>query len=206
MNKPSVRVGVYNWAEFARDDSFYPEDMPAEWRLSYFANEFESACLDLSASGLSAALLGESLEDLAENFELSLAVSEISHIATILELIQQHELRAQWLIFDDHSGKHTAGDLQRQLEQHVGELAASGLGPVTWRRRSQIWTPAHAHISSELAILPAAESLAGSRGWIEQWLENAPADEATPLTLWCEADIEYSRLAELRTLVELMGL
>ena len=48
----SITLGVSNWQDFAADGGYYPDDLPQDWKLSYFANEFSSACLNLSAETL----------------------------------------------------------------------------------------------------------------------------------------------------------
>ncbi len=44
----SVRVGAMDWRDPAWAGSFYPADMPEEWRLSFYASQFN--CVFLKAS------------------------------------------------------------------------------------------------------------------------------------------------------------
>lgn len=37
-----IHVGACNWQHSSWLGSFYPEDLPEEWRLSYYANEFHT--------------------------------------------------------------------------------------------------------------------------------------------------------------------
>lgn len=67
-----IKVGVFDWADFPAEKGFYPDDLPAEWKLAYYSNEFDSACLSLPVLAENSNLLLESIEDLAESFELSL--------------------------------------------------------------------------------------------------------------------------------------
>ena len=201
MIKQSVKVGVYGWSGFASGHSFYPEDMPPEWRLSFYANEFESACIDLAEPGLDSETLAESVEDLPAEFELALSVSAITQIESTLGLIEQRMLHAHWLIIDDRADEASADEILQHIENHI---AASG--PVGLLRYSRIWRPDNPVGSSAIALLPAAATNAEYRAWIEQWLPTTAADRTQALTLWCDAEIGYARLAELRTLVELMGL
>ena len=199
MIKPSVKVGVYGWSGFAPGHSFYPEDMPSEWRLSYYANEFQSACIGLAETGPDSDSLAEWVEDLPADFELSLLVAASAELESIPALIEQRALQPRWLIVDDRAGELSADQILQYLENHIDTAAT-----VRLLRRSRIWRPDHPVESSAIALLPAAATNAEYRAWIEQWLPTTAADQA--LTLWCPADIGYARLAELRTLVELMGL
>jgi hypothetical protein len=49
-NEPSGFVGVVadGWWQLADAEGYYPEDLPADWRLGYFANEHEGAYVDLA--------------------------------------------------------------------------------------------------------------------------------------------------------------
>ena len=201
MIKHSVKVGVYGWSGFAPGHSFYPEDMPDEWRLAFYANEFESACVDLTRGGPDSDTLAEWVEDLPGDFELSFVVSASAQVDAILELIEQQLLQPRWLVVDDRAGELNADEVLQHIENHVASSA-----PPRLLRRSRIWRPDHPVDSSVIALLPAAATNAEYRAWIEQWLPTTDADQAQALTLWCDADTGYARLAELRTLVELMGL
>ncbi|WP_275099458.1 hypothetical protein [Sedimenticola hydrogenitrophicus] len=37
---PELIIGAEGWEHAAWNESFYPDDLPPEWRLSYYANEF----------------------------------------------------------------------------------------------------------------------------------------------------------------------
>ncbi|MBT8132926.1 MAG: hypothetical protein KJO03_00355 [Gammaproteobacteria bacterium] len=40
--KPTIHVGAYGWLHQHWMNSFYPEDLPADWRLGYYSNEFNT--------------------------------------------------------------------------------------------------------------------------------------------------------------------
>lgn len=39
----AFEVGAYDWQQPQWQEDYYPEEMPAEWRLTYYANEFRCA-------------------------------------------------------------------------------------------------------------------------------------------------------------------
>jgi hypothetical protein len=45
----SVYLGVHGWTHPSWTDVFYPEDLPEDWRLAYYANEFTCVWLDHEA-------------------------------------------------------------------------------------------------------------------------------------------------------------
>jgi len=54
-----IALGCFDWRHAAWEGGFYPDDLPAEWRLTFYANEFDA--LGLAAE----AWLAPSLEELA---------------------------------------------------------------------------------------------------------------------------------------------
>lgn len=40
MIRPELMIGAQGWEHTAWSGSFYPDDLPPEWRLTYYANEF----------------------------------------------------------------------------------------------------------------------------------------------------------------------
>jgi len=185
----SIKVGVFDWQGFACDGGFYPEDLPQEWRLQFYSNEFATACIDLNA-WMSGEHDCETFEDLRDSFELSLAVRDESALRHAETLSSQCQLRLHALINDDAESC---------------PLAASPLAGSSWQCRSTLWTPASTLArSSSIALLPGAQGLRQYRGWIEQWLATAPPGDR--LSLWLDgANTDYKTLADCRQLVELMG-
>ena len=63
----TVMVGAIGWEYPSWRDSFYPEDLPEDWRLSYYSNEFPVVLLPVSR--LAAAELSEVTEWLEETHQ-----------------------------------------------------------------------------------------------------------------------------------------
>lgn len=72
-----VLIGAASWEEDEWLVSFYPEDLPEEWRMAYYANEFSTTVIDChaycDATGMD--VLGEMLEDCHEGFRPVLAIN-----------------------------------------------------------------------------------------------------------------------------------
>lgn len=90
--KISPTVGALGWLHESWLGQFYPEDMPLEWRLAFYANEFETVLvpqaqwLDLQASEMEdwIAEVGESFSfflqcQLAHSRDISLMKTNLSH-------------------------------------------------------------------------------------------------------------------------------
>ena len=72
----NVLLGAETWQVPSWDQEYYPEDLPEEWQLSYYANEFSTTLIDcqryLGAESLDH--LGEILEDCHDEFRPVLSV------------------------------------------------------------------------------------------------------------------------------------
>jgi len=72
-----VLIGAASWEEDEWLASFYPEDLPAEWRMAYYANEFSTTVINChtycDAAGMD--LLTEMLEDCHEGFRPVLSIN-----------------------------------------------------------------------------------------------------------------------------------
>jgi hypothetical protein len=177
----TLRVGVYDWHSFSTDNSFYPEDMPAEWRLAYYANEFETACICLTPQILQSSDDLEWLEDLPAGFQL---------------------------FVDEQTIKVQKSELLPQLKNFKTVLSAAGIAAADqYINAADCWKPDEP-VCSNFALMPGAATLKQYRQWIERWIElSVGHDGQQDQILWLQGgSTRYSTLAELRTLVELMGL
>ena len=87
-----VVVGARGWLHQHWMESFYPEDIPEEWRLGYYANEFNTLLVPWSEWSESVEELEEGLEDTADDFHLYLELpskqQEIpAHLARIQDRV-----------------------------------------------------------------------------------------------------------------------
>ena len=87
-----VVVGARGWVHQHWMENFYPEDIPEEWRLGYYANEFNTLLVPWTQWSESVEELEEGLEDTADDFHLYLELpsqqQEIpEHLARIQERV-----------------------------------------------------------------------------------------------------------------------
>jgi len=198
---PSIRVGVFDWANFAASGQYYPEDMPPEWRLSYFANEFETSCISLGTDSVDVESLLECCEDLPAGFELSFQVRSQAHINIVDAFMAQGEINLGYVVYDGQESELFPNNLSIP-----GRLHSAGIQQ-TQRiiALPQIWRPGiQSNQVSNLAMVPGEASMRQYREWIEQWL--AQAGTHSEMTLWLQGnETRYQTLSECRSLVELMG-
>ena len=199
----SISVGVFDWANFPRQQDFYPEDIPQEWKLAYYSNEFNSACLSLTGLESRIDEVMEWIEDLPEAFELSLYMDHSSQVPILQSLQQAQACTVNTLVLDTHQCNNL---LHNENLQAV--LSCSSFESTACCEFDHIWRPdARAGDHLRIAIFPAADSMRQKREWIDQWLKDSESDVAAGRkTLWLSgAETSYQQLSEMRTLVELMG-
>ena len=67
----SIKVGSYGWQSASLLQSFYPPDLPEDWRLSFYANEFSSVLVPADV-WCAAELDIEEWQDVPEHFSFYL--------------------------------------------------------------------------------------------------------------------------------------
>ena len=89
-----VLVGAARWQVDRWQSEYYPEDLPVEWQLSFYANEFNTVLLDCRHYNDTQSMnaLGEMLEDCHEGFRpvLYVAVAEVEpkHVERLLQWLE----------------------------------------------------------------------------------------------------------------------
>jgi len=84
-----VVVGARGWLHQQWMEGFYPEDIPEEWRLGYYANEFNTLLVPWTQWSESVEELEEGLEDTADDFHLYLELpSQRQEIPAHLDRVQ----------------------------------------------------------------------------------------------------------------------
>jgi hypothetical protein len=195
----TISVGVFDWVNFPRQQGFYPDDIPEEWKLAFYSNEFNSACLSLTALSSQVDLLSDWVSDLPDEFELSIYIEQSNHIPIIQTLLQNEDCHLTALIVDQSGSNNLL---------HKENLPSVLSTEILIYEFNEIWTPMNTAVqNSRFAMLPIAENIRQYREWIEQWLKGSEQDSPVEdKTLWLQgADTSYQQLSEIRTLTELMG-
>lgn len=85
-----LELAAYGWASPAWS-AFYPEDLPEEWRLDYYSNEFTS--LVIPAGDWAAASIDQAagwLAEAPEGFRFYWELADADGASRLLELVSQH--------------------------------------------------------------------------------------------------------------------
>lgn len=82
MNKSCARVTVaaYGWSHPGWCGNFYPDDLPEDWQLSYYSNEFRAVVVPVSAwVGVDMSSIEAWLDDVSQDFVFYLEVADATH-------------------------------------------------------------------------------------------------------------------------------
>lgn len=184
----SLQLGAYGWRHDHWCPEFYAAELPEDWRLTFYANEFSAVLVPASYLGGSQNI-EQWCEDVDDDFRFYFEWPE--------------QLGA-----DD--------SLLMQLESMGGRLGGILLNsdsqlntdcPVySWRGRNHgtaIWQPSHAK-KSDLAVFAVEQyDLKQQRQWLETFMEdNGGRGRAILLS---DAILNIKALRELKTLIELKG-
>lgn len=176
-----VRSG---WTPVPDEPLFYPDDLPTEWRLTYFANELTGVLVPRSEwAGASPAALGQWRQDVPVRFRLYL---ELGAANPDVDLVR-HRL-------GDRLGGWVVG-----LDRAENEAPAE-----TCFVRVESLTAAAVSGARALAC-PAPTAVIGDPVAERQWLERlAGAAEGRP-TLVLMGTAPFAVVRRWQTLVELLG-
>ncbi len=181
-SRPAIHLYARGWAHAGWYGGFFPEDLPAEWRLSYYANEFSGVLVpeaDWRKAG-EAELAGWA-EEVPAGFRFYLEAESPTH--------PEDARRVRRL------GAHFAGWVVPEPEAGVWD---SGIVPC---RLLDAPTPAGAYCLRQLAT----RDLRGQRSLLENLADAAAAQPE--LVLFAAGDPPpMEALRSLRQLTELLGL
>lgn len=127
MNRHTHRIliGSLGWQHDAWQDAFYPEDLPSEWRLGYYSNEFPLAVITDNERRDEAQLL-ESLDDCREDMLLLLSVAitrgDDPALGRACRLCEQFPRQAGLLLQIEPSAIADPDAWLEQLGRECGEL------------------------------------------------------------------------------------
>lgn len=105
MKKPELWIGARGWRHASWVGDFYPDDIPREWWLAYYSNEFEAVLVPWGyLQEADTDILQAWLDDTSDNFgffiELPLSASK-THVEMVLNTLGP---RLRGILLDDING------------------------------------------------------------------------------------------------------
>lgn len=202
-----VRIATVGWDFPSWDESYYPEDIPADWKLAFYANDFSAVVLPEQLWRKPALnSFVEMLEDLDEAFAVYCLVQSqlpsVREVAFIKESLAGHF--ENFIVETQVNVEGMPGRQQSDFILPVGNAAMESCGSCFWSR-----LPVDTDRQLCAVILNSEPDLKTLRQQFEQVHEQLSA-KANVLVLVSPGatghgpTIEF--LHQLRTLLELMAI
>lgn len=197
MSNMNIKVGYYNWHDFAKGGSFYPDDMPQEWRLSFYANEFE--CTQLCLSDVdNAADLDELVEDLDISFKLIINCGNITQWPLLQRLLDNSELCIAAVIVSDEVAAHFKKEIDGFSLNFIQSSSAQETDFSVSVKTQQLNAA-----DFDVLYVTEMQNLKKWRLFIEQWMTSSKRE--THYLLLSSESFNTSAASEIRMMIEMMG-
>jgi len=214
--KQTINLGSYGWLHQDWINSFYPEDLPADWRLGYYSNEFNTVLVPAFywRQGYMADC-GALLDDVHPGFQFFIECDErIFDTVSLLDLTEALKLLGQQL-----SGLVLPGGQQakRAVDDRFIELADSlGVDMISAQTvpgAEKLWYPAGSSADCQQQLRFAIieddlRDLRALRSKIEPFTRQLQAqrlDEKGGVLIVSHPKLQAADLGKLRSVLEIMG-
>lgn len=224
MQKKNINLGAYGWKHTGWKGSFYPDDLPEDWQLTYYSNVFSSVLVPVEYwCGEVVPDCEEWLESVHDDFRFHIACDErlFEHLslaelsdclielkqtlASLVFLPAENELSEQGIrqfmslleaLAKDGSGAEVFG-----AGQSFAQLSASA-GPV-WRPGADVGGSRFAYIENDVSDMREARQLVDA--FVQQLPEALSQEVVEATVIVNHPDLQAETVARLRSVIEIMG-
>ncbi len=213
-------MGAYGWLHQHWLNSFYPEDLPQDWRLGYYSNEFNTVMVP--AAYWQNMHLGECedwVDEVHADFHFFIECHEQMFdtvpLTDLTESLKILKPQLSALVFlDDQYMSDTAKD---QFSRVIDELGVDVYGSEFFPNAKKIWRPECCSTEETLEmsqkprfafIEDELTDLRSSRARIEPFtkrLNNTEVDTSEATMIVNHPRLQVSDLAKFRSVLEIMG-
>jgi hypothetical protein len=178
-----VRSG---WTPVPDEPPFYPDDLPVEWRLTYFANELTGVLVPRADWVAAApAVLGQWRQEVPERFRLYPELGDADSVVG-LALVRERlgDRLGGWVVGSDSAGDERPAETCFVRVESLTAATVSGAGALA---------------------CPAPPDLIGNPVAERQWLERLASAAGGRPTLVLMGRAPFAALRRWQVLVELLG-
>lgn len=191
LTASGLRVGAYGWQHPHWLGDFYPDDLPTDWQLGYYANEFNTVLVPAPYLQAEDCDIEQWLDDVHEDFRFYLQVP------TVGMPLQQFE--QQCVQLGDYLGGVVAqSNLPLDLTVPIYHEGDTG------DDQSRVWRPDGCGQSGVALITLGDADLKTQRLWLERFKRQS--DGHLQAVFLCDDSLSLAQLRDFKTLVELMVL
>lgn len=224
--KHSINLGAYGWQRGPWLGTFYPEDLPENWQLTYYSNEFNTVLVPASywqtqEERVSVKVdCADWLDNVHDEFqffvECHVAMFEHVSLSELIDNLKQLQSQLSALVFIDDN-QAMSETVSSQFDalfdalavEVIGASAASGSQLVVqskdiWRLNEQgekTQASSFAFIENDLTDLRRARKIV--EDFVSQLENDERASEATIIVN--HPQLQASDLSKFRSLLEIMG-
>ncbi len=191
LTPSGLRVGAYGWQHPHWMGSFYPEDLPTDWQLGYYANEFSTVLVPAQYLEAEDCDIEQWLDDVHEAFRFYLQVPTAGMSLRMFE--QQCAQLGDYL-----AGVVAQSCLQLNLKAPIYHDDDAG------DDRHRVWHPDGCGQSGVALMTLNDADLKAQRFWLEAF--NQISAEPLQAVFLCDESLTLTQLRDFKTLVELMAL
>lgn len=211
MNNFNLQIGAYGWLHSHWNATFYPDDLPEDWRLAYYSNEFNVVMVPQQYWRQDKGYDCENwLDDIHDEFRFylecpALALSDDKNYSVFLQQIKFMRSHLAGIVI----GKELMAEKFREKIQALtkqtrlySKYSYPGLDMQTlWQQGSE--QPAQlAILNDELTRLRETRVAIGP--FVERLAENADAQQRSIIIN--HAALNAADLIKFRAVIEIMGL
>jgi len=205
-----ILVGAWGWKHNSwGNDQFYPDDLPADWRLSYYSNEFDMVVIP-AEYWASADLEEDWLDDVDDDFEFYLQwpVNEAdgSLLAKCTEFINAAGDQVAALLVDQQYWQSASDEQRQALEELSGQTVVRFFNSTDLQTRFASEDEQLEH-KSELLLLQSdeKEALRDLTTRLQQTIKDQKLKRIILMPAYDTNKVSIARLKELATLVNLLA-
>lgn len=196
-NIVTLEVGAVGWDHDSWCDEFYPEDLPREWRLPYYANEYRAVFIpEVYWLHTNLSDIRQWFEDVPDGFRfyfrLNPASTDLTECFNVNQLILSlAEKMGGWVVDEGASAKDS---LVAQISAWSPETRVFGLSNELIPGVLRCWRGLNAITTVELGVLKfdVQPELRSLRKLIEQFIKHSESDNCV---LFIDGDFSILRNA-----------
>lgn len=185
-----LRVGAYGWQHEHWLSEFYPEDLPKDWQLSYYANEYSTVLVPANYWQSEIWSPEQWQEDVPEHFMFFIECPKLDDYDDFLEEVSFLGNQLGGIIVDDQIVLETNYPVYCWHDEN--------------NKARSIWQINH-HVNSDVACMQLNDTdLKTQKEYLAQFAKDSNGKPETVILL--DENVPIKRLNEFKTLIELMGL
>lgn len=218
--KQRINLGAYGWLHPHWLNTFYPEDLPEDWRLGYYSNEFNTVLVPASYwQGLHVDECEGWLDDVPPEFQFFIEchgrmLDRVS-LAGFTETLKVLKPQLSGLVFLE--GPQSSDTIKDQLSSLTEELGLDVFDVGSVHGRQRIWQPGCGLTDVTLEVSPYARyafieddltDLRASRARVEPFTMHLNDDDAASIEatmIVSHPRLQVSDLTKFRSVLEIMG-